>query len=523
MKFGRYTIIKEVGRGSMGVVYQGLDPQIDRLVAVKVLRHDKTSNENVSKRFLKEAKVIGRLSHQNIVTIYDFGEEQGDVYIAMEFLEGEPLSEVMRKGRYATEEIIDIGVRLAETLDYAHRKGVVHRDIKPSNIIVRDDGQMKITDFGIAHIDDPNATLQTQTGEIMGTPAYMSPEQVLGRQVDGRTDIFSLGVILYEMFLGKRPFGGEGKSLMTVFNEIVETTPRGPETEAPPMQQLLFRCIMKALAKKPEDRFQSGNELAAALKECRQDAQRVVETVSASPVPGKKRRSVGTIALVTVLATIGGGIYYASTRLPSPPVPLTTTREPLKSPVAPVAVPDGAGGTAPKGNVVESPVDSHDAGKRESLPAINAKKIEPTPSVKSGKPPPKPVASRTGTDANVPRSGGSDKNSVPKTAPVRARLPEVQVSSPQSVETRTETRIPPSVVSPDAVKKFAFLRIVTNPADARITVNGVYKGTAPLMIKLDLGKYQVKCSRPGYLDNEVQIKLEKMQEYPLSVELKPQD
>ena len=254
----------------MGIVYQARDPNIDRLVAVKVLRHDRITTDSFVKRFLKEAKVIGRLSHPHIVTIHDVGEDQGTVYIAMEFLEGISLSEIIQDRCLDAKEVIDLGTQIAETLDYAHRKGVIHRDIKPSNIVVEPDGQIKITDFGIARIEDSSATLQTQAGAIMGTPAYMSPEQVLGHSVDGRSDLFSLGVILYELSTGRRPFGGDGKNLATVFNEIIQITP--PEPTAVKSNTLipeeLSSLIMKTLEKEPAKRFQTGKELQEMLKNC---------------------------------------------------------------------------------------------------------------------------------------------------------------------------------------------------------------------------------------------------------------
>jgi len=268
MKYGRYEIVKEVGRGSMGVVYEAQDPQIGRTVALKVLRQDRVSDENLVKRFIREARAIGRLSHSHIVTIYDVGEDQGNVYIAMEFLEGRPLDNLVRERKFSAEETADIGAQVAETLNYAHGKGVVHRDIKPSNIILQTDGQIKITDFGIAHIEDSTATLQTQAGEIMGTPAYMSPEQVLGKPVDGRSDIFSLGVVLYELSTGKRPFGGAGKNLATIFNEIIQENPTEPALaiEGGTIPPGLSGTIMKCLSKSSDTRFQTGKDLADALR-----------------------------------------------------------------------------------------------------------------------------------------------------------------------------------------------------------------------------------------------------------------
>ncbi|MFA7062091.1 MAG: serine/threonine-protein kinase, partial [Pedobacter sp.] len=265
MNYGRYQIIREVGRGAMGVVYEARDPNIGRVVALKVLRQDRITTEKFVNRFLKEAKVVGRLSHPRIVTIYDVGEDQGTIYIAMEFLEGIPLSDLINNKRFDADEVIELGIKIASALEYAHQKGVVHRDIKPSNIIVSPDGQIKITDFGIAHIEDATATLQTQAGEIMGTPAYMSPEQVQGNPVDCRSDLFSLGIILYELSTGTRPFGGEGKGLATIFNEIMLVTPHEPHKESPPIPKGLSKIIMKALEKEPGKRFQSGMELANAL------------------------------------------------------------------------------------------------------------------------------------------------------------------------------------------------------------------------------------------------------------------
>jgi len=358
MKYGRYEILKEVGRGSMGVVYEAQDPQIGRTVALKVLRQDRVSDENLVKRFIREARAIGRLSHSHIVTIYDVGEDQGNVYIAMEFLEGRPLDNLIKERKFSAEETADIGAQVAETLNYAHGKGVVHRDIKPSNIILQTDGQIKITDFGIAHIEDSTATLQTQAGEIMGTPAYMSPEQVLGKPVDGRSDIFSLGVVLYELSTGKRPFGGAGKNLATIFNEIIQENPMEPARaiEGGTIPPGLSSTIMKCLSKASDTRFQTGKDLADALRGKAsaagieaaagagippQEAARAEEarvapppapppppameqrpaapyTPQPAPVPAKKKGSpmvtVLTVILVIVAvagaAAVGIGVYY---------------------------------------------------------------------------------------------------------------------------------------------------------------------------------------------------------------------
>lgn len=270
MKYGRYEIQKELGKGAMGVVYQAHDPEIDRRVALKVLRPDRVTSEDFLQRFLKEAKAIGRLSHPNIVTVYDVGRDHDTVYIAMEFLDGRPLDEIFKATPPVYKDIIHIGTQVARALDYAHGQGIIHRDIKPSNIMLSPSGTVKITDFGIAHIEDTAAPQLTQAGEILGTPVYMSPEQVKGQTVDGRSDLYSLGVILYEMSTGRRPF--TGKSLATIFHAITSETPEEPIAAEPFVACGASRefsdLILKCLEKNPDNRFKTGLSMAEALSTC---------------------------------------------------------------------------------------------------------------------------------------------------------------------------------------------------------------------------------------------------------------
>ena len=306
MNYGRYQIEEELGKGSMGVVYRAHDPQIDRLLALKVLRHDRVTSEAFVQRFLKEAKAIGRLSHPNIVTVYDVGRDHGTIYIAMEFLEGSPLNEVIQEKRLTLGEIVDLGVQVAEALDYAHQKGIVHRDIKPTNIIVTPDGQAKITDFGIARIEDPSATQQTQAGEILGTPIYMSPEQVMGRPVDGRSDLYSLGVILYELSTQKRPF--RGNSIAAIFKAITQDTPAEPAITDSSISRELSGLIMQSLNKRPDERLQTGKAMAEALKACL--AER--ESKALPPQAVKKRaKHQGLFVFIAFIAvSVAGGLAY---------------------------------------------------------------------------------------------------------------------------------------------------------------------------------------------------------------------
>jgi CRP-like cAMP-binding protein len=284
--YGRYKIVKEFGKGSMGVVYQAHDPQIGRPVALKVLRQDRVTSETFVLRFIKEAKSIGRLSHPNIVKIHDIGQGLGTIYIAMEFLDGEPLDKVVEKRRLSLKEIVNWGIQMAEALDYAHRKGVVHRDIKPGNIIIQPNNQIKIVDFGIAHIEDPSMPQQTKAGEILGTPAYMSPEQFSSQPVDGRSDLFSLGIILYELATGKRPFGGD--NLSAIFSSVTFETPAEPARINPNIPQNLSQIIMKCLEKMPEERFERGKSLADALKNCLQES----DLVSVPPSTTRKSKNI---------------------------------------------------------------------------------------------------------------------------------------------------------------------------------------------------------------------------------------
>ena len=217
-KLGRYEIVREVGHGAMGVVYEATDPNIGRKVALKTIRAGTlgTNPEEVAKRFKNEARAAGGLNHPNIVTIYDADEQNGILYLAMEFLQGTTLDVLLHSLQtLKPDQAVDIVRQVCAGLDYAHSKGVVHRDIKPGNIMVLVTGAVKITDFGIAR----TANVMTMTGQVLGTPNYMSPEQVVGKTVDGRSDLFSVGVLLYEMVTGERPF--DGQSITTIMYKIV--------------------------------------------------------------------------------------------------------------------------------------------------------------------------------------------------------------------------------------------------------------------------------------------------------------
>ena len=262
---GRYQILERIGRGAMATVYKAYDPGIDRTLALKFLHPDLCTEEEYRSRFVREAKAAGALSHPNIVTVFDVGEIEGRPYIAMELIDGVSLSEIVRPDAgLPTREVAEIGVQLGRALDYAHSKGVFHRDIKPSNIVrLKGSNTIKVTDFGIAHIDGSQHTQQTRVGTVLGTPQYMSPEQAMGDKVDGRSDLFSVGVVLYQLLTGHAPF--EATSLVTLAHRIAKQEPTAIDKVRHDVPHALRRVIERCLKKQPEKRFQTGAELADAL------------------------------------------------------------------------------------------------------------------------------------------------------------------------------------------------------------------------------------------------------------------
>jgi eukaryotic-like serine/threonine-protein kinase len=263
---GRYSIIRELGHGAMGIVYEAEDPNIGRRVALKVVKTDQigANREDVLRRFKNEAKAAGNLNHPNIITIHDAGEHEGMLFIAMEYVQGTNLADLIaQQGRMAPAKVVDITRQVCAGLDFAHTRGIIHRDIKPANIMLTD-ALVKITDFGIANVGDG----MTITGTVVGTPNYMSPEQVLGKTLDGRSDLFSVGVMLYQMVTGERPF--EGQSITTIMYKIVHEEPIAPRKLDSTIHPGLSAIIEKALAKAPEARFQSGSEMSAALENYKQ-------------------------------------------------------------------------------------------------------------------------------------------------------------------------------------------------------------------------------------------------------------
>ncbi|HSD11762.1 MAG TPA: serine/threonine-protein kinase [Candidatus Binatia bacterium] len=326
-KVGRYEILAKVGQGAMGVVYRAQDPTIRRIVALKVLPAEPaeagsgtfgTRGQSKAGSFEREAQAAGALLHPNIVTLYDAGRDGNWYYLAMEFVEGGSFAtEIMREGKVKPERAAEVAAVVADALDFAHERGVIHRDIKPANLMILSDQTVKVADFGIARLTSA-ATMTSDT--MVGTPYYMSPEQVRGGKIDGRSDLFSLGVVLYEALTGRKPFQAE--TLAAVLNSIINSSPPPPHEIEASIPRDLSAIVERAMARKPEERYTRGKDMASELRRFL-DAVRGEPT--AAPLPAKKSKSgwlVAVAAAIVALVALGGALLVRGKggSLPSPGV-----------------------------------------------------------------------------------------------------------------------------------------------------------------------------------------------------------
>ena len=359
---GKYEIRREIGRGAMGVVYECFDPSIKRTLAVKTIRADQLDGDHSAAaiaRFRREAQAAGRLNHPNIVSIYEFGEDNGTWFIAMEFVHGRELKECFDGNeRFKIADCVRIMSQILAALDYSHRQGVIHRDVKPANIFLLPDGTVKVADFGIAHIESSNLT---QVGTVMGTPSYMSPEQIMGLPVDGRSDLFSAGVILYQFLTGERPFAG---SATTTMQKVLKEDPLPPSTLNVQLPAAMDAVVRKALAKRADERFRTAQEFADALGAAPPTsttappvaaragstdatviavpaatvvnaAARAAAPAAAAAQPAKASHTSALVVAVAALVTLGAGAWFvyqwqAGTR----PAPALAAQAPQARPAA---------------------------------------------------------------------------------------------------------------------------------------------------------------------------------------------
>lgn len=330
MKIGRYQVLDEIGEGAMGRVYRAYDPLIERTVAIKTVPIAQLQQEgqDAESRFLREAQSAGRLSHPNIVTIYDIGETESLAYIAMEYLPGATLRDLMNKGPMPLDLVLDTAIQMAEALAFAHEHGVTHRDIKPANVVITGKrGRIKLTDFGIAHLANSD---RTHAGQMLGSPRYMSPEQAMGREVDGRSDIFSLGAVLYEMLTGRYAFDGD--SLPAILYRVINQAPVAASSLRPHIPEALVHLLGRMLSKAPTAR-PDARALVSALHSLASPAPRPPATAMPDRIP----RLLPALAFGTpigVFLLIGVGIVFidyfvgASTNVYAPSASTNRTAPP---------------------------------------------------------------------------------------------------------------------------------------------------------------------------------------------------
>ena len=316
-KLGRYQLRRVLGKGAMGVVYEGFDPTLNRRVAVKIILRsiaiDAETAAAYSGRFVKEAQAVARLNHPHIVQVFDFGEQDEIAYLVMEFIEGRELRDFFDKGeRFEPSEAARIAVELLEALHFAHERGVIHRDVKPANVMLDSERRVKLADFGVARIQESE---RSTAGTLVGTPAFMSPEQIQGGRIDRRTDIFSAGVVLYQLLTGEQPFKGEGA--WTVAKQIMQDDPTRPSTVVKNVSPALDAVVQKALAKSPDQRYANAKEFAGALRSEFASALKKVPAHSTAPsatqtlaATAPRWRSIAAPAAIVGLVTIAAVVAF---------------------------------------------------------------------------------------------------------------------------------------------------------------------------------------------------------------------
>ncbi len=521
-RIGRYTILDVLGHGAMGVVYRAYDTVLERVVAVKTHHIDVNANENVRRRFAAEVKMSSRLNHPNIVTVYDGGVDTDLPFIAMELVEGTTLEAVLAKrGKLPPDEALDILVPVGEALAYAHREQIVHRDLKPANILIASNGQPKVSDFGVAKALGSAAPSSTI---MIGTPTHMAPEQIEGKAIDGRVDVFSLGVVAYRTLTGRAPFPGE--QLPQLIHSIMKLDPPPPSEIEPSLPRAVDAVFSRALAKSPGGRYASTDAFVHDLRDVL-EAKEVTTLLleeeeqeeEGAPPPAAKalaRRSYAPLWIGAAVGMAGGlGIIFFLRSSPPPQAPLVEAGRALDIPIPHVPIAE----TPPQALARIEPTPAEPKPVSEA-PAVAARErpvvAEPT-SIPEVKPEPTPTA--------VPRAKPEPAPVVvpPPAAPVVA-APATRRPAATPVPRRAPTAALPASrgedegLAPDELVaryrpppvQAAGLKVISQPPGAEVLVDGRVKGRTPLDLDdVEPGHHDVEVRARGYAPYRRSVELER--------------
>ena len=537
-KIGRYEIVGELGKGAMGIVYKALDPMIGRTVAMKTMRVDVHGMEadEMLKRFQNEARAAGVLQHPNIVTIYDAGEQDGMFYIAMEYIEGVTLHSLILQNRVLpVEQVIDYSRQICAGLDQAHAHGVIHRDVKPANIMIMPDGLVKIMDFGIAKAGGG----LTSAGQVLGTPNYMSPEQVKGRTLDGRSDLFSFGVMLYEMVTGEKPFTGQ--NVTTIIYKIVNENPIAPRELDVTIHPGLSAVIAKSLSKSPDERYQKGADLVKDLA-----------NYKSLGTPGESSAKMSSAEVLadpnasdkTVVFDSGSMAKAASGSMAAQSAPAAAAPAPA------------AAAPSPAVKAIDSTVG---LAKKKVAPAVAAAKKDPKKAMLAGvvllvvialiggvmymrhrsavQQAAAEEAQRQADAQKVAQEARAHVNQEIQNAPAPAEpapAPETPAATPEKPATKgsTKTAKPaaqpakttaspsPAPAQPQPAATTGDLQVSSNPSGAQVQIDGSSQQNSPFTFKnLTPGQHTVVVSKPGFTTETRKIDVAVGKSTPLVVTL----
>ncbi|MBK7931124.1 MAG: serine/threonine protein kinase [Bryobacterales bacterium] len=541
-RIGRYQITGELGRGGMGIVYRAQDPAIGRTVAIKTIRLDSISDpaelRQLRDRLLREARSAGLLSHPSIVTIYDIGQEGNMAYIAMEFVQGVTLEQLVRdKGPLPGDELIRVLQATAEALDHAHGQGIIHRDVKPANIMISDAGAVKITDFGVAKIASQN---MTQADMILGTPSFMSPEQIEGRPIDGRSDQFALGVIAYELLTGERPFVGD--TLPGLLYQIVKQEPVSPHLLNSTLRDSVSRVIAQALDKHPDQRFLKCTAfvraLEAALNESRgwraipKGAAASQDTVAAPAVsqasvtlppprrssrdleddpPARSNRWPFIAAAAGVLAAAGAGyVYYLNRPYVPAPQPEAVAEQTAPPPAAkadrPSPMPPPPGQTQTSTPPTPAPTTPTPA-PTEPRPGGQSAAPRPSDAPQAGSTIVDIITNPGGATASIDNGASTCVTPCPQSLPNGRHVLTFTLAGYRGT-TRIINLPQESTINMTLQRAEGTLAIRTTPAGASIYIDGQARAEKTnAMISLPAGMHKITLKRDGVPDYEESIEV----------------